>query len=88
MSVYGIHSFCRRVLHDREFRLIVNNDPDRALAMMPLTDEERTALRTGAVRRLHEMGASGFLLLILSRFEVLGLDLPTYNARMREMRTK
>ena len=88
MSVYGIHSFCRRVLHDREFRLIVKDDPDRALAMMPLTDEERTALRTGAVRRLHEMGASGFLLLILSRFEVLGLDLPTYNARMRVVRTK
>jgi hypothetical protein len=88
MSVYGIHSFCRRILHDREFRSITKNDPDRAVAMMPLTDAERAALRVGDVRSLQDMGASGFLLLILSRFEVLGLDLPTYNARMRAEHAK
>ena len=88
MSIYGVHALCRRVLHDSAFRSLARDDPDRAIAMMPLNDIERTALRNGDVGQLHLMGASGFLLLILSRFEVFGIDLPKYNARMRAVKPK
>jgi hypothetical protein len=50
---------------------------------MPFSDEERAALLAGDVGRLNREGASGFLLLILSRFEVFGLKLPAFNRRMR-----
>ncbi len=83
MNIYLIHTLCRRVLHDKEFRKLILASPEYAVQTMPFTEEERTALLSGDVGRLNRAGASGFLLLILSRFEVFGLVLPTFNRRMR-----
>jgi Aromatic-ring-opening dioxygenase LigAB, LigA subunit len=83
MNVYLVHKLCRRVLHDEEFRSLILKNPEQAVAAMPFTDEERTILLAGDVARLNKEGASGFLLLILSRFEVFGLSLPVFNRRMR-----
>jgi hypothetical protein len=83
MNVYLIHSLCRRVLHDTEFRKLVLTSPEAALQTMPFTEDERAALLSGDVGRLNRAGASGFLLLILSRFGVFNLSLPTFNRRMR-----
>ncbi|MGX1349540.1 hypothetical protein AB7M49_003116 [Bradyrhizobium elkanii] len=83
MNIYLIHSLCRRVLHDREFRRRVLEDPESAVSSMPFTEDERAALLAGDVGRLNRAGASGFLLLILCRFEVFGLKLPVFNRRMR-----
>ena len=83
MNIYLIHILCRRVLHDKEFRRLVLEAPHAALQTMPFSEDERTALLSGDVGRLNRAGASGFLLLILSRFEVFGLALPVFNRRMR-----
>jgi hypothetical protein len=83
MNVYLVHKLCRRVLHDEAFRILILKDPEQALAVMPFTDEERAILLAGDVARLNREGASGFLLLILCRFEVFGLSLPVFNRRMR-----
>lgn len=83
MNIFLIHTLCRRVLHDKEFRRLVLDAPDVALQTMPFSEEERAALLSGDVGRLNRAGASGFLLLILSRFEVFGLALPIFNRRMR-----
>lgn len=83
MNIYLIHSLCRRVLHDNEFRKLILKSPEAALQTMPFSEDERAALLSGDVGRLNREGASGFLLLILSRFEVFGLALPIFNRRMR-----
>lgn len=83
MNIYHIHSLCRRVLHDKDFRRFVLASPEAALQTMPFSEEERKALLAGDVGRLNRAGASGFLLLILSRFEVFSLALPIFNRRMR-----
>lgn len=83
MSAYQIHKLCRRILHDPEFRARMQAEPAQTLAAMPLTDDERNAVLAGDVGWLLRAGASGFLLLILSRFEICGLTLPVFNRRMR-----
>jgi len=83
MNIYLIHTLCRRVLHDTDFRKRILESPEAAVSSMPFSDEERAALLAGDVGRLNREGASGFLLLILSRFEVFGLKLPVFNRRIR-----
>ena len=83
MNVYLIHTLCRRVLHDEGFRELILENPEAAVSSMPFSDEERKALLVGDVARLYREGALAFLLLILSRFEVFGLELPIFNRRMR-----
>lgn len=88
MSTLSVHKFCRAVLHDFQFRELALSDPDEAVSRFDLTAEERTSLLNGDVARLHQSGASGFLLLILSRFQIFGLNLDIYNARMRRLSQK
>jgi hypothetical protein len=83
MNVYLVHTLCRRVLYDTEFRWMILEDPSRAVGSMPFSDEERTAFLAGDVAWLHREGALAFLLLILCRFEAFGLTLPVFNRRMR-----
>jgi hypothetical protein len=85
MSNYQIHKFCRCILHDLSFRNLAIHEPETALKQFDLTGDEKSALLSGDVRTLFEQGASGFLLLILSRFEIFGLKLALYNARMLEV---
>jgi hypothetical protein len=83
MNIYLVHTLCRRVLHDGEFRRLVLESPPVAVSLMPFSGAERAALLAGDVARLYREGASAFLLLILCRFEVFGLTLPIFNRRMR-----
>jgi hypothetical protein len=80
---YLVNKFCRRVLHDKDFRELTLKDPSTAVSSMPFSASERDALLNGDVAALYHEGASAFLLLILCRFEVFGLTLPVFNARMR-----
>jgi hypothetical protein len=85
MSVYAVNKLCRRVVRDPGLRRQLNEAPEPALraATPPLTDEEVRLLLAGDVGPLARRGANPFLLHQLGRFEVLGLDLPTYADRIR-----
>ena len=85
MSVYAVNKICRRVVHEPELRDALARDPEAALraARPPLDEDEVAALLAGDVGRLSRMGANHFLLHQLGRWEVLGLDLPTYADRIR-----
>jgi hypothetical protein len=85
MSVYAVDKLCRRVVHEPELRAALHRDAEAALraATPPLDEDEVSALLAGDVGRLSRMGANHFLLHQLGRWEVLGLDLPTYAERIR-----
>lgn len=83
MSVYSVHKICWLVHHDGDFRERLQQDPAVTIAEMRLTDEERTALLEGDVSTLARLGAHGYMLGLLSRHRVLGLDRDLYVQRMR-----
>ena len=83
MSVYGVNSVGRAVLHDHTFRARLGEDPLAALASYDLTEEEHAALLAGDVGTLYRLGAHEYLLMNLARFGSLGLDPRTFSARMR-----
>jgi hypothetical protein len=83
MSVLAVNRLLRALLHDREFRARMKQDPAAALATRDLTEAERQALLAGDVVALYNMGVNAFLMGYLPRFEICGLDLATYNERIR-----
>jgi hypothetical protein len=83
MSIFAVNHLCREVLRDHAFRAAMKVDPAQALALLDLTADERAALLAGDVGGLFRMGANGFLMGYLARFEVCGLNVETYNQRMR-----
>jgi hypothetical protein len=83
MSIYAVHKICHLIDHDPELRARVLEDPAEALNEFSLTADERTALLRGDVRRLHDLGAHGFLLGRLPRYGVFGLDRDNYTRRMK-----
>jgi hypothetical protein len=86
MSVYAIDKLCRDALHDPGFREAVKRDPAAAIARRDLTDDERKALLEGDVARLYEWGCHPFLLAYLTRWDLFGLTVPVYSARIRTAR--
>jgi hypothetical protein len=83
MSVFEVNYLCRELLRDKAFRGAMKSDPAEALKRYDLTDEERAAILAGDVARLYRMGVNAFLMGYLCRYEVCGLDLETYNRRIR-----
>jgi hypothetical protein len=83
MSVFAVNYLCRELLRDRSFRAAMKADPAAALSKYELTKEERDALLAGDVAALYRMGVNSFLMGYLARHEVCGLDLETYNKRIR-----
>ena len=83
MSIYGVHKLCRSALHNLQAREELKTNPEAAMEKFPLTAEEKRLLLAGDVARLWEMGASGFLLSYLTRWDLLGLTVPVYCQRMR-----
>ena len=83
MTTFAVNHLCREVLRDHAFRAAMKADPAKALAPLDLTDEERRALVAGDVGTLYRLGANGFLMGYLARFEVCGLNVEVYNQRMR-----
>jgi len=86
MSVFAVNYLCREVLRDHAFRAAIKADPEKALAPLDLTNEERRALIAGDVGALYRMGVNGFLMGYLARFEVCGLNVANYNERMRAVK--
>ena len=83
MSVFAVNHMCRELLRDHEFRAAMKADPAKALAGLDLTDAERTAILTGDVVALYNMGVNSFLMGYLPRFEICGMNVPLYNERIR-----
>jgi hypothetical protein len=86
MSIFAVNHLCRELLRDHAFRAAMKADPAKALAPLDLTDAERRALAAGDVGGLYRMGANAFLLNYMSRFEVCGLTMQSYNERMRAVK--
>jgi hypothetical protein len=86
MSIFAVNYLCREVLRDHAFRAAIKADPAKALAALDLTDEERHALIEGDVGTLFRIGVNAFLMGYLARFEVCGLNVETYNQRMRAVK--
>jgi Aromatic-ring-opening dioxygenase LigAB, LigA subunit len=86
MSVYAVNTFCRQVVHDELLRRRLAEDAESALreTRPELSEEEVQALLAGDVGTLSKRGANHFLLHQLGRWQVLGLDLPSYAERIRE----
>ena len=82
MSIFAVNHLCREVLRDHAFRAAMKADPAKALAPLDLSDEERRLLVAGDVGALFRLGANGFLMNYLARFEVCGLNADIYNQRM------
>ena len=85
MSIYAVDKICYRVVREPDLRNALAKAPEEALraAAPPLADEELQALLAGDVGLLSKMGANHFLLHQLGRFQLFGLDLPTYAERIR-----
>lgn len=85
MSIYAVDKVCYRAVLDAGFREAIRADAEQALRAVtpPLSKEELRALLRGDMGTLSLMGANHFLLSQLGRFELLGLDLPTYAQRIR-----
>jgi hypothetical protein len=85
VTIYAVNKLCRRVVREPALRERLRSDPDAALreAMPAPSDQERELLLAGDVGRLGRMGANFFLLHQLGRFELFGLTLPEYAARIR-----
>lgn len=86
MSVYHVNLLCRRLVLDPIFRAVMQSDPVSAMADMELTEQERSAILSGDVAQLFRGGANAFLLGHLCRFGICGLDVPSYNERMRAVK--
>ena len=83
MSTYNILKICRQVDRDPLFRERILGDPVGAIAEFELTDEERAAFLSGDVKRLHDLGAHGFLLSRLAMYGVVGLTPREYALKLR-----
>ncbi|MGB7035951.1 MAG: hypothetical protein WBD71_10525 [Xanthobacteraceae bacterium] len=86
MSVFAVNYLCRELLRDHAFRAAMKSDPAKALSGLDLSEDERRALLAGDVGMLFRMGVNGFLMGYLARFEVCGLNVQSYNERMRAVK--
>lgn len=86
MSVFAVNYLCRELLRDHAFRAAMKADPAKALSGLDLTEDERRTLLAGDVGTLFRMGVNGFLMGYLARFEVCGLNVQSYNERMRAVK--
>jgi hypothetical protein len=86
VSIYAVNRLCRQVVHDPQLRQALAEQPRETLRTVrpALSEEEVGLLLAGDVGRLSKLGANDFLLHQLGRWGLLGLDLHTHGARMRE----
>jgi len=84
MSVYQINKILYLTDNDADFRKRIKENPDEVLEAFRLIQEERDALTSGAVGKLHQMGVHTFLLNHLSRYELFGVNRDNYLSRIRE----
>ena len=85
MSIISLNHLCRDVTRDPVLRQAFLSDPEGALAKYPrkFTATERTALLSGDVGTLYQMGVNPYLMGYLARFNLFGLTGEAYSARVR-----
>ena len=84
MSIYQVNKILYQTDNDPAFRKRIMEEPQTVLDEFRLTDEERTALTSGAVGKLYQMGVHTFLLNHLYRYELFGVNRDNYLTRIRE----
>ncbi|HEY7302157.1 MAG TPA: hypothetical protein VH684_30050 [Xanthobacteraceae bacterium] len=85
MSIISLNHLCRDVTRDAVLRQAFLRDPEGELAKYPrrFTVAERTALLSGDVGTLYQMGVNPYLMGYLARFGLFGLTGEAYSARVR-----
>ncbi|HEY5271840.1 MAG TPA: hypothetical protein VIJ34_01255 [Acidimicrobiales bacterium] len=85
MTLYGVNKVSHLLQADPEFRDLMTTDPAAAIADLPLSDEERTAILDADVAALYQMGAHTFLLSRIPRFLPGLISRDEYIDRMRSV---
>ena len=82
MSLYQVNKLLRDMNCSMELANRCQSDPEAVLQQYELTAEEREAIKDWHVRKLYDMGANPFLLLVSSM--AAGKDMRAYVAAMNE----
>jgi len=82
MSLYQVNKLLRDMNCSMELAQRCQSDPEAVLQQYDLTAEEREAIKGWQVRKLYDMGANPFLLLVSSM--AAGKDMRAYVAAMNE----
>ena len=85
MSIISVNHLCRDITRNPVLREAFLRDPELELSRYPrqFTDAERTALLSGDVGTLYQMGVNAYLMGYLARYGVFGLTVDSYSARVR-----
>ena len=84
MSVFQVNKILYLTDNDPAFRKRIMEEPEAVLNDFRLTEEERSALTSGAVGKLYQMGVHTFSLNHLYRYELFGVNRDNYLSRIRE----
>jgi Aromatic-ring-opening dioxygenase LigAB, LigA subunit len=82
MSLYQVNKLLRDMNCSMELANRCQSDPEAVLQQYELTAEEQEAIKGWQVRKLYDMGANPFLLLVSSM--AAGKDMRAYIAAMNE----
>jgi hypothetical protein len=85
MSIISVNHLCRDIARDPTLRQAFLRDPEEALARYPrkFTEAERTALLSGDVGTLYQMGVNAYWMGYLARYRLFGLTTEAYSERVR-----
>ena len=85
MSIISVNHLCRDITRDAKLRQALVRDPEGTLATYPrkLTEAERTALLSGDVGTLYQMGVNAYWMGYLARYGLFGLTIESYSERVR-----
>jgi hypothetical protein len=85
MSIISVNHLCRDVIRNPRLReaFLLNPEGELAKYTRALTSVERTALLSGDVGALYQMGVNAYLMGYLARYGLFGLTAETYSARVR-----
>lgn len=88
MSVYFVNKVFYTIETDDDFLLKFRNNADEALAGFRLSPEEAAAIKGGDVETLYRMGAHPFLLNVLARHNLCGVNRDNYLERIKKFAKK
>ncbi|MEW6450651.1 MAG: hypothetical protein AB1490_08400 [Pseudomonadota bacterium] len=84
MSIFGTQKFIFQLKKDKALQSQFRSDADNALAVFPLSDDERQALKAGDLASLYRMGVHPLLLAPYARF--MGISRPSYQETLSPFR--
>ncbi len=85
MSVYYVNKVFYKIETEPDFLNRFRNGVDEALHGFRLTSEERDAIKAGNIETLYRMGVHAFLLNVLARHRLCGLDRDSYIERIKKL---